>query len=705
MMRWSGGHPYPLGANFDGEGVNFALFSAHAERVELCIYDALGERCIARYELTEQTDLVWHGYLHGAPAHTVYGYRVYGPYQPELGHRFNGHKLLLDPYAKQLVGQFRWHPSHYGYQISEQSTGERTVAEHLLSTLDNADFMPKARVWSPLVKAECAAIRPMHPWRDTVIYELHVKGFSQLHPGLAAEHRGRFSALGQPSLINYLKALGVTSVELLPVHSFIDEAFLANKGLVNYWGYNTLNFFTPQHSYGHIDGLGELRSAIAQLHDAGLEVLLDVVYNHTAEGNHLGPTLSFRGIDNLSYYRLQSTDKRYYTNDTGCGNTLNANHPRVLQLIMDSLRHWVEYYGVDGFRFDLATILGRLPAGFDSNASFFAALRQDPILNRVKLIAEPWDIGPGGYQLGGFPTGWAEWNDRYRDTVRRYWRGDIGQLPELARRIHGSSDLFEHSKRSPFASVNFITSHDGFSLLDLVSYEQRHNEANLENNQDGHGENFSANYGEEGPSPYPPIVQVRQRQQRNMLMTLVFSQGVPMLQAGDEMQHSRLGNNNAYCQDNELNWLRWPTAEPLTAFVAGILALRRQHPLFRQPRYIHHAEHDSLPTILWLNQHGQVMQKPQWGEHHNLVLGLLLSGVEQPPCKTHLLLLFNAAMQHQWFQLPTLSGVDGWQVLVDTAQTEPFVSQQLGGDSHYKLVTRSCVLLRAFTKENGHEPA
>jgi len=572
-MRVETGNDYPLGAVFDGEGTNFALFSEHAERVELCLYDADGRQQTARLDLPAKTHDVWHGYLPGVQAGTAYGYRVHGPYEPHTGHRFNPHKLLLDPYARAFAGAFVWHPSHFAFDRGE-------AAQDLeADRADNAGYMPKAVVG--IRDAELRTSRGMRtPWHETVIYEAHVRGMTMRHPRVPEALRGSFAGLSQPAVIDYIKSLGVTSVELLPVHAFIDEEFLVQKGLSNYWGYNTLNFFTPHPAYGSGEAF---RECVDRFHDAGLEIILDVVYNHTAEGNHLGPTLSFRGIDNRSYYRLLSTDSRLYVNDSGCGNTLDLSHPRVMQLVLDSLRYWVGELGVDGFRFDLATVLGRDEQGYHADAPFFRALAQDPVLAGCKLIAEPWDLGPDGYRLGQFPPGFAEWNDRFRDTVRRFWRGDAGQLPELARRLHGSGDIFEHHNRKPCASINFVTSHDGFTLRDLVSYARRDNHANREDNNDGHRENLSANYGVEGPTDDAEIDTLRWRQQRNFLATLMLAQGVPMLQAGDELGRSQQGNNNAYCQDNPLSWIDWPAlderGEALTEFTRGLLELRRRYRL------------------------------------------------------------------------------------------------------------------------------
>jgi glycogen operon protein len=540
--------PYPLGATYDGRGTNFALFSANAEKVELCLFDDSGEHEIRRVVLPEYNDEVWHGYLPDVKPGCLYGYRVYGPFEPHNGHRFNPDKLLLDPYARQLHGKLKPSQTHLAYDPTSLQQ------DLTLDYRDNAAFMPKCVVTGPLGKATG---KPQIGHADRIIYELHVKGFSKLNPKVPAHLRGTFKGLGEDAVLDYLCELGITSVELLPVHAFIDESFLLEKGLSNFWGYNTLSFFALHNAYSHSGELTEFSEMVARFHQRGIEVILDVVYNHTAEGDHMGATYSFKGIDNATYYRLKKTDQRFYLNYSGCGNTLDIQHPRVLQLVMDNLRYWVQTIGIDGFRFDLATVVGRGDDDFLTSANFFNCVRQDPLLAGVKLIAEPWDIGPGGYQLGRFPSNWLEWNDRFRDTTRRFWRGEQGMLPELARRLHGSSDLFEHKAGLPCSSINFVTSHDGFTLTDLVSYEQRNNYANGENNQDGHGTSFSANYGVEGETNNPAINSLRARQQRNLLATVFLAQGTPMLLAGDEFGNSQGGNNNAYCQDNEICWLAW----------------------------------------------------------------------------------------------------------------------------------------------------
>ncbi len=660
--RMLAGESYPLGASWDGEGVNFALFSAHAEKVELCLFDADGMKEIERHVLPEKTHDVWHGYLPGVSTGTVYGYRVYGPFDPHSGHRFNHHKLLLDPYARQLQGRFVWDESHFAYH--------RGVPDEDLSfdSRDNADYMVKGVVTASLAPSSIA--KPNIPWHLTTIYETHLRGFTRLHPEVVESQRGCFSALSDDRVIAYIKSLGITSIELLPVHAFISEHHLYNKGLSNYWGYNTLSYFAQHPAYQSAQGLLEFRHMVERLHDAGLEVILDVVYNHTAEGNCLGPTLSFRGIDNLSYYHLQAGQPRYYVNDTGCGNTVDLSHPRVMQLVMDSLRYWSGEMGVDGFRFDLASVLGREAHGYNRQSSFFQALAQDPQLSRSKLIAEPWDIGPGGYQLGNFPVDWSEWNDNYRDTVRRFWRREPGILPTFARRLHGSSDLFEFSGRKPRASINYVTSHDGFTLRDLVSYKARHNEANAENNNDGHRENLSENFGIEGDTTDPEIVQLRQRQQRNFLATLMVSQGVPMLQAGDERNRTQRGNNNAYCQDNLISWTDWSDNDPfnpqLTRYVAHLLKIRRDYPVLSARNYIHQPLGAVKRSIMWLNSDGQEMNEKHWQEHHSFVLGYMLSETDGTTQK-HILVIFNNSLTACDFNLPICDTIQPWCWLLNSA--------------------------------------
>ncbi|RZV53168.1 MAG: glycogen debranching enzyme GlgX [Pseudomonadales bacterium] len=656
------GDPHQLGAHYDGEGTNFALFSAHAERVELCLFDDKGEQQLARVDLPEQAHDVWHGYLPDAKPGTVYGYRVHGAYDPTAGHRFNPNKLLIDPYARQLLGDFKWCDAHFGYRLGDEQS------DLSFDTRDNAAWVPKCVVQAG--QSTGLVQRPQIPGAECVIYELHTRGFTLKNPAIPASERGTFAALANPVTIDYLRSLGVSSVELLPVHSFVDEHFLFERGLGNYWGYNTLNFFAPHSAYlGGADVMA-FRAMVDRLHDAGIEVILDVVYNHTCESNRLGPTLSMRGIDNAVYYRLQPESSRYYVNDTGCGNTLNIDHPRVLQLVMDSLRYWAQVMGVDGFRFDLAATLGREPHGFSQRSTFLQAIAQDPVLSRLKLIAEPWDIGPGGYQLGNFPAPWSEWNDDYRDTVKKFWRNTPGILPTFARRLHGSSDIFEGSGRNPHASINFITSHDGFTLRDLVSYNERHNTANGEGNRDGHHDNLSMNFGVEGPSDSVQVNAIRSQQQRNYLATLFVSQGVPMLLAGDEFGRTQQGNNNAYCQDNEINWCDWDNADQdLQAFVALLIGIRRKYPALAHKSYIHDSPQGQNTSIEWLNVDGSEMREEHWQEHHRFTLSYLLDSTGESGHRYRILILFNNSAERQEFSLPTPIS-NAWRCLLDTCSVD-----------------------------------
>lgn len=688
------GYAHALGAIYDGDGTNFALFSENAERVELCLFDPGGREQVARIDLPEKTHDVWHGYLPGVGAGTAYGYRVHGPYQVHAGQRFNPHKLLIDPYARELVGEFVWHESHYAYDRAARMQ-DLSYDQH-----DNSAYIPKAVVTSG-GRARLELSQALVPWHETVIYETHVSGFTATHPEVPDSLRGTFAGLAHPAVVDYVKSLGITSVELLPVHAFIDEPFLVDKGLTNYWGYNTLNFFTPHAAYLGGANRESFRRFVERYHEAGLEVILDVVYNHTAEGNHLGPNLSFRGIDNASYYHLSPRDQRFYVNDSGCGNTLNVHHPRVLQLVLDSLRYWAGEMGVDGFRFDLATVLGRDERGFNAQAPFFQALAQDPVLAGCKFIAEPWDLGPDGYQLGAFPPAFAEWNDRFRDTVRRFWRGEPGQLPELARRLHGSGDIFEHRGRKPYSSINFVASHDGFTLRDLVSYNQRDNTANLEDNNDGHRENLSYNHGCEGPTDDVEIDSLRWRQQRNFLATLLMAQGVPMLQAGDELGRSQGGNNNAYCQDNPINWIDWngigDEARALIDLTRELLTLRRVCPVLHADRFRHHDDYADDDSIQWFNSDGMRMRDEHWHERDNHALGYLLTENGSGKGKARLLLvLFNAAVQAQCFVLPAYRG-SIWQLMIDTNDPEP-VATPLPAASRLELAAKSVQIFSAASK-------
>lgn len=676
--RLEDGQPTPLGARWDGEGVNFALFSAHAERVELCVFDDDGTHEIARLELSACSNQIWHGYLPGAGPHTVYGYRVHGPYQPHLGHRFNPAKLLLDPYCRQLKGHFL------------------TSDLHQADARDNQHLMPKCIVTAPL--EELRRNKPAIPLSRTVLYEAHLKGFTFRHPGIPDAMRGKFAGMASDQIISYLKSLGITSVELLPIQSFISEPFLKTRQLSNYWGYNPLCLFAPHQDYLGSDGLQGLRNMVARFHDAGIELILDVVFNHTAEGGRLGPTLSFRGIDNASYYRLQSEDRSFYINDTGCGNTLNMGHPRVIQLVMDCLRYWAEELQFDGFRFDLAPVLGRQHHGFSQDSAFFVSLLQDPALAGVKLIAEPWDIGPDGYQLGNFPPDWSEWNDRYRDATRRFWRGDPGVLPDFARRLHGSSDIFEHAGRRPSASINYVCSHDGFTLHDLVSYRDRHNEDNKEGNLDGHRENLSDNFGVEGPSDDPTVQCLRLRQQRNFLLTLFMSQGVPMLQAGDEFCRTLHGNNNAYCQDNSLNWIDWEgmsdEAVHQQQFTRYLIALRGEHQLLFPDFYIHDADYASQHSILWFNSDGEAMQSMHWQEHHSTSLGYMISARHAPAQPLlSLLVIVHADRSDGHFTLPPNGAGEDWTLLLDSADWPRLREQPVQYSAGATLALTACSAL------------
>jgi glycogen operon protein len=661
------GAPYPLGATPDAKGVNFALFSANATRVEVCLFDGDGRQEMARVRLPELTDEVWHGHIPGIFPGQLYGYRVHGPYVPREGHRFNPHKLLLDPYARALFGSITWDDAHFGYQVGSAK------ADLAPDERDSAPYMPKCRVvetserWRPTFPWRRER-RPRTSWADTIIYEAHVKGYTARHPRVPGHVRGTFAGLANASAIEHLVKLGVTAVELLPVQAFADDRYLVEKGLKNYWGYNTLAFFAPAQRYLSSGGdVAEFRRMVHRLHEAGIEVILDVVYNHTAEGNHLGPTLSFRGIDNASYYML-ADDPRYYFDTTGCGNTVNQHHPRVLQMIMDSLRYWAAECHVDGFRFDLATSLGRELREFDANAAFFSAIRQDPVLSQVKLVAEPWDLGEDGYQLGAFPPGWAEWNGRYRDDVRCFWRGDDGALPGLARSLLASADLFDKRGRRPWSSVNFVTAHDGFTLADLVSYSEKHNERNGEDNRDGHDDNRSSNWGVEGATDDPQVLRVRDKIRRGLIATLLLSQGTPMILMGDEMGRSQGGNNNAYCQDNEISWLDWSAAGgkegAMLAFTTGLIALRRRYPLLRRYRFLHgeRALRDGTRNVTWLRPDGEKMRPEDWENGVARCIGLMLAHTGH----SLLLLLANAHHESLSFRLPSPKAVQEWRLLVDT---------------------------------------
>lgn len=690
------GLPYPLGATWDGLGVNFAIFSAHATKVELCLFDSSGKTELERVELPERTDEIWHGYLPDAHPGQVYGYRVHGPYEPEAGHRFNPNKLLIDPYAKQLVGKLEWSEALFGYTIGHPD-GDLSFDER-----DSAPFVPKCKVIDPAFT--WGNDQPVHvPWDKTIIYETHVKGFTMRHPGVGEEVRGTFAGLGSSEVLDYIRRLGVSSVELLPIHAFVQDQHLLEKGMSNYWGYNTIGFFAPHPQYIASGKVSEFKEMVARMHDAGLEVILDVVYNHTAEGNELGPTLSMRGIDNATYYRLMPDNHRYYINDSGTGNTLDLSHPCVLQMVTDSLRYWVTEMHVDGFRFDLATILARHHDGYDERHSFLVACRQDPVLSQCKLIAEPWDCGPGGYQVGNFPPGWMEWNDRYRDTVRAFWKGDEGKLAEFASRVTASGDLFNQRGRRPFASVNFITAHDGFTLHDLVSYNEKHNEANDENNMDGSDNNISWNCGVEGPTDDPEIRSLRLRQMRNFMSTLIFSQGTPMIVAGDEFARTQGGNNNAYCQDSEIGWVNWDLdedGEALLQFVRKAIRLRLAYPILRRGRFLVGAYNEDLGVkdVTWLAPDGNEMSIEQWEDPNGRCLGMLMdgraqaTGIRKAGSDVTLLLIVNAHHDVVNFSLPEVPEGAHWVCLVDTNQASVSGEEVFEFDSSYAVTGRSLLL-------------
>jgi len=694
------GRPHPRGATWDGEGVNFALFSENAKRVELCLFDASGRREVQRVVMGEHTDQVWHCYLPEARPGLVYGYRVYGPYRPLEGHRFNPHKLLLDPYAKSIVGAVRWSDALFGYTVGHKR------ADLSLDRRDSASGMPKCKVIDPAFTWGDDR-RPVVPWHEMVIYELHVRGFTMQHPEVPPPLRGTYAGLATAPVIDYLQRLGITTVELMPVHAYVDDRHLVQAGLRNYWGYNTIGYFAPDSRYSASGKVNEFKTMIKALHSAGIEVILDVVYNHTAEGNELGPTLAFRGIDNAAHYRLRPDDRRYYMDFTGTGNTLDMQHPRVLQLMMDSLRYWVQEMHVDGFRFDLASALARELHEVDRLGTFFDIIRQDPLLSQVKLIAEPWDLGEGGYQVGNFPSGWAEWNDKFRDTMRAYWKGDGGLIGEFARRLTGSSDLYGRSGRRPHASINYITVHDGFTLRDLVSYNEKHNEANGEGNRDGADNNLSWNCGVEGPTNDAAINELRERQVRNLLGTLLLSQGVPMMLAGDEIGRTQRGNNNGYCHDSEISWVDWaldPARDRLLEYARRMIALRRSHPVFRRRHFFQgrSVRGSGEKDIAWLTPDGSEMSVDEWDNNFARCLGVFLGGealqeVDERGRRVvddSFLLLFNAHHDAIPFKLPDL-GSGGWLALVDTAFGNgllPEGTYQPNGT--YKLAGRSLALLQ-----------
>ena len=687
---------------WDGRGVNFSLFSANATGVDVCIFDSDGKTELERVALPEYTDEIWHGYLEGLGPGSTYGFRVHGPYEPTAGHRFNPNKLLLDPYARAYVGALEWNQACFGYHIG--------AADDDLSfnELDSAPYVPKCLVVDSAFDWKHNP-RPRVPWDRTIIYETHVGGYTRRHPAVAEALRGTFAGLATPEVIDYVKALGITTIELLPVQSFVNDSILLEKGLTNYWGYNTIGFFSadPRYSADPARSVREFKEMVARFHDAGLEVILDVVYNHTAEGNERGPTLSFKGIDNASYYRLLPDQQRFYINDTGTGNTLNLSHPRVIQMVTDSLRYWVQEMHVDGFRFDLGTILAREPDGFDNRSGFLKVCSQDPVLSSVKLIAEPWDCGPGGYQVGRFPPGWAEWNDQFRDTARDFWRGE-SSAAELAPRLYGSADLFDHLGRKPYASVNFITAHDGFTLNDLVSYNERHNEANGEDNRDGSSNNRSWNCGTEGETDDESVNTLRRRQMRNLLATLLLSQGTPMLVAGDEFARTQRGNNNAYCQNNEISWVDWSLADRNFAqvnFVRELMHLRARYPILRRSRFLSAKENPAigLKEITWVNASGQEMEDGQWSDPRMQCFGMLLDGRAQPTglrqrgADATLLIIFNAHHDLVNFTLPGHAGDERWRLLIDTNVEVRLGKTAFAKADVYGVTARSLLLFQLLT--------
>jgi len=702
MHTWPGS-AYPLGATFDGNGTNFALFSEAAERVELCLFDEDGTE--TKVELTDVDAYVWHAYLPTIQPGQRYGYRVHGEYDPESGKRANPNKLLLDPYAKATAGEIDWDQSLFSYNFGDPDSR---------NDLDSASHMMLGVVVNPFF--DWAGDRlPRTPYAQTVIYEAHVKGLTQLNPSIPEDQRGTYSGVAHPAIIEHLQKLGVTAIELMPVHQFVNDSTLQDKGLSNYWGYNTIGFFAPHNSYASSGQLGqqvqEFKGMVRAMHTAGIEVILDVVYNHTAEGNHLGPTISMRGIDNAAYYRLVDDDQRYYMDYTGTGNSLNVGHPHSLQLIMDSLRYWVTEMHVDGFRFDLASTLAREFYDVDKLSTFFELVQQDPVVSQVKLIAEPWDIGPGGYQVGNFPPQWTEWNGKYRDTVRDFWRGEPSTLGEFASRITGSADLYEHSGRRPVASINFVTAHDGFTIADLVSYNEKHNDANGEDNNDGESHNRSNNFGVEGPTDDPNVLVLRARQQRNFLATMLLSQGVPMILHGDELGRTQLGNNNTYAQDSEISWVHWDQADgPLIEFTAALVRLRKEHPTFRRSRFfdgrpVRRGEGEPLPDIVWLQPDGSAMAPEDWGSGFGRAIGVFLNGEGiggrdargERITDLHFIVLFNAHDAAVDFTLPADEYSPVWEIVVDTAGISADSEPRVAG-SEVTVEAKSLIVLRAHVE-------
>jgi isoamylase len=705
MEIWPG-TAYPLGATFDGTGTNFALFSEHAEKVELCLFDDDGVE--TRFRLDEVDGYVWHGYIPQVQPGQKYGYRVHGPYDPDSGSRFNANKLLLDPYAKAVHGQMDWDPALFSYNLGEPDS---------INNDDSAPHMMMGVVINPFFDWD-GDHNLRIPYHKSVIYEAHVKGLTQLHPEIPEEQRGTYAGVAHPSVIAHLQKLGITAIELMPVHQFVNEGTLQDKGLSNYWGYNTIGFFAPQNTYSSTGDTGQqvqdFKAMVRSLHRAGIEVILDVVYNHTAEGNHLGPTLSFKGIDNASYYRLMEGDEKHYMDYTGTGNSLNVRQPHSLQLLMDSLRYWVTEMHVDGFRFDLASTLAREFYDVDKLSTFFELIQQDPVVSQVKLIAEPWDVGPGGYQVGNFPPQWTEWNGQYRDTVRDFWRGEPATLGEFASRITGSADLYEHSGRRPVASINFVTAHDGFTLADLVSYNEKHNDANGEDNNDGESHNRSWNCGAEGPTDDPAVLGLRARQQRNFIASLLLSQGVPMLLHGDEMGRTQQGNNNGYCQDSELTWINWENIDqPLVEFTAAVNALRAKHPTFRRSRFfdgrpVRRGEGERLPDIVWLDVEGDTMKPEDWDSGFGRSVGVFLNGdgIRGKDVRgrritdVNFLLYFNAHDDMVNFTLPADEYAPAWDIIIDTAGHNADTEPVKAGDA-LPVDAKSLVVLRAHTVEEA----
>jgi isoamylase len=696
-MTMKEGSPRPRGAHWDGKGVNFALFSANATKVEICLFDEPMGKETARIELPEFTDQVFHGYLPDIGPGQFYGYRVHGPYEPDAGHRFNHNKLLLDPYARAHAGKLVWNPAVFGYKM--ESGDDTTFDER-----DSAPFVPKCVVVDESYDWKGEPGRKTAAWDDTIFYETHVKGFTKLNLTVPENLRGTYAGLGQKSVVDYIKKLGVTSVELLPVHTFVNDSNLEEKGLANYWGYNTIGFFAPDPRYAADvpNSLREFKEMVARFHEAGLEVILDVVYNHTAEGNERGPTLSFKGIDNASYYRLLPDQKRYYINDTGTGNTVNLSHPAAIQMVTDSLRYWVEEMRVDGFRFDLGTILAREPNGFDNQSGFLKAVGQDPLLGSVKLIAEPWDIGPGGYQVGSFPPGWAEWTDKFRDQVRDAWRGE-GSITAIAPRLLGSPDNFNHDGRRAYACVNFLTAHDGFTLNDTVTYNEKHNEANGEDNKDGNSDNRSWNCGVEGPTDDEAINALRSRQIRNMMATLLLSQGSPMIVAGDEFGRTQGGNNNAYCQDSEISWLNWDLkdkGEALIRFTQKLTALRHQYPILRHSRFLTAEvnEETGVKAITWINANGSEFGGDEWSDGSVKCFGMLMDGRAQSTGTIKrgqdatMLVVLNSWHEAVLFTLPEAPEGAGWELLVDTNIPDDVKKAQFAVGDVYEVTGRSLLL-------------